>query len=399
MNNKKRFIKIVALLLCTLTLTGCWNSRELDSLAITLGYAVDKSPDEGMIDLTAQVALIADGGGGSSDGGSESSSKSSTAEAFWNVTGTGRNIFSIVRDFTHKTSRKLYNPHCQIIIFGNDLAEEGIRNYLDIFFRDHETRLTVYVLVARNRADEILSLQPKLTQLTSLSISELIEGQGANSETVKIRVMDFLNRLISETTAPIAPIIGIENEGGEEVIKVGGTAVFKDDKKIGELNNTETRGLLWVLGQVESGAITLNSPDGDGNVEIEIIDAQSSVEVELNDDGSVSAHVKITESGNIAGQTGAVDLSKDENVDILEDSLRNEIANEVLLSIQKSKELGADVYGFGDMVYKKYPKQWEEMKGNWEELFKNMYIEVEVEASIKGSGRIIKPAYPPKDEE
>lgn len=398
MNNKKRFIKIVALLLCTLMLTGCWNSRELDSLAIVLGYAVDKSSEEGMIDLTAQIALIESGGGGSSSGDSESSSKSSS-ESFWNITGTGKSIFSIVRDFTHKTSRKLYSPHCQVIIFGNDLAKEGIRDYLDLFFRDHETRLTVYVVVARDRADEILNVKPKITQLTSLSISELIEDQGATSETVQIRVMDFLSRLISETTAPIAPIIEVEDESGDEVIKVSGTAVFKDDKMVGELNNTETRGLLWVLGQVKSGAMTLDSPDGEGSVEIEIISVQSSVEVELNDDGSVSAHVKITESGNIAGQIGAADLSKVENIDILEESLKEAIANEVLLSIQKAKELDADVYGFGEMVYKKYPQQWEEIKGNWDELFKNMYIDVEVEASIKGSGRIIKPAYPAEEEE
>jgi len=34
------------------------------------------------------------------------------------------------------------------------------------------------------------------------------------------------------------------------------------------------------------------------------------------------------------------------------------------------------------------------MKDNWGEIFKNIDLELEVKVAIRGSGRIVKPAYP-----
>lgn len=389
---KKRLLKLTTLILSALMLSGCWNSRELDNLSIVMGFGIDKSEKEDMVDVTAQLAIIQSGDSGTGTSGSQKSQ----GDSFWNIKGTGENLFSIMRDLTHQTSRKLYAPHNQVVIFGYDFAKEGVRDYIDLLLRDHETRLTVYVLVARGKASDIFEVKPKLQSITSLAISELIETQGATSETPQVRLMDFFERLISETTAQIAPIIYTTQDGEEEVLKVAGTAVFKQGSLVGELDNTQTRGLLWVLGQVNSGALTVEAPGG--SAELEIISAQSSVNIELNDDGSISANIKIIESGNIAGQKGSGDLSDPENVLILKQNAQYMIGNEVMLCVEKAKELDADVFGFGEMVYKKYPAEWKNLKDNWDELFKTIKVTVEVDASIRGSGRIIKPAYPLQEE-
>ncbi len=392
-NSIGKMLKICLSLLLCLALSGCWNSRELDSLAIVMGYAIDKSDEEGLVDMTAQVAVLSDGG--SSDN-SSSSSNTASSEAYWNITRTGSSIFTILRDYTHESSRKLYSPHNQVIIFGNDLAKNGIRDYLDFFLRDHETRLNVWILVAKDKASDILDVKPKLEKIPAIGLSDLIEDQKATSETVQIRIRDFLERLISDTTASIAPLVEVIGEGKDQIVEMSGTAVFKQDKLVGELNKTETRGLLWVLSKVNSGIITVEAPGG--TADLEIVSTETQVNVEILDDGSITAHVKITESGNIGSQTGSGDLSKTDNVKILEQNMNDAITAEVFSAVEKAKELDADIFGFGDMFYKKYPQQWKSMKENWDELFNEIKVEVEVDAKLRGSGRIVKPAYPAEEE-
>lgn len=393
MDKKSKIVKFIAVLLLAFTLSGCWNSKELDELAIVMGYGIDTGADSGMIDVTAQIAILKSSSGGDTSGGS---SGSSGGESYWNITRTGSSIFSILRDYTHQSSRKLYSPHTQVLIYGEDLAKRGVRDTLDFFLRDHETRTTIWLLVVKGRASDIFDVKSKFSVDQSMNIAELVKAQANTSETPQIKILDFAKRLLSETTAPIAPLVQISNDGEKPAIEVSGTAVFDQDKMIGELDNAQTRGLLWALGQVQSGIVQINAPGG--SVDIEISNASSDTSVEMLDNGNVKVHVTITASGNIGSQTGSETLTTPENVKILEQNFSQSITDEVYTCLDKAKELDADIYGFGDMVYKKYPKQWESMKQNWGEIFKNIDFELEVKVAIRGSGRIVKPAYPSKED-
>ena len=48
---KKIFI-LVFLLLCSLFLVGCWDAREINTLFIVTGIAIDKSEQEGFFDVS-----------------------------------------------------------------------------------------------------------------------------------------------------------------------------------------------------------------------------------------------------------------------------------------------------------------------------------------------------------
>lgn len=394
MNRKIKIVKFIAVLLLAFTLSGCWNSKELDELAIVMGYGIDTGTDAGMIDMTAQIAVLQSApSGGSSSGGD---SQSSSGETYWNITRTGTSVFSILRDYTHESSRKLYSPHTQVLIFGEDLAKRGVRDSLDFFMRDHETRTTIWLLVAKDKASDIFSVKTKLSTDPSMNISDLMKAQINTSETPQIKILDFVERLLSDTTSPIAPIVKVSTDGSNSAIEVSGTAVFKQDKMVGELDEAQTRGLLWVLGKVESGIVQIDAPGG--SADIEISSAMSDKSVELSDDGRVKVHVTVTASGNIGSQTGPDTLTTPENVKILEKNFSQRITDEIYTCLDKAKELDADIYGFGDMVYKKYPKQWESMEDNWDETFKNIDFELEVKVAIRGSGRIVKPAYPSEED-
>ncbi|HPE16104.1 MAG TPA: Ger(x)C family spore germination protein [Oscillospiraceae bacterium] len=378
-------LKIAACVLCMLSVSGCWNSRELNTLSIVMGVGIDKAEEAGEVRITAQV--VRPGEIGSAQNGGQSSTG---GDAFWNVKNTGLTVFSTIRDMTNQISRKLFFSHNRIIIFGKSLAEEGVHGEVDFFARDPEPRSNVYVLVAEGTAEEVLDTEAKLEKIPADKIADMVEGQtAAMSQSCKIKLSDFVLRLMSKTTAPIATMIEVTGEGEEAVPTICGTAVFKQDKLVGKLDKREGRGLLWVLGEVELSIIVVDGPDG-SPVSLESIRSSGKITPELRD-GKVVMKIKITEEGNVAEDTGTTPLNTTDALAFLEQQKTEAIRSEILAAFEKAKELDADIFGFGEALYQKYPNEWKDMEDQWDEIFPTIELELDIDAQLRLTGRINSP--------
>lgn len=390
-NNTAILIKTTICIFLIMSLSGCWNRRELDTLSIVMGVGVDKTEEPGKVQVTVQMAKP-----GEIKSQKDSRGGVDSSNAFWNIQNTGDTIFNVLRDLTNKSSRKLFYPHNQVLIFGRSIAEEGVRKHIDFFLRDPETRINVFFLVSQGKAGDILDVKSELEKIPANNIAKLVENQAlATSQTLPVKLKDFAARLMSKTTAPIAPFIDILGEGDKQTVIISGTAVFKDDKLVGRMDKSEGRGILWVLGEVKSGIIELDGP-GNEKTGLEIIRAGSKILPEIKDN-KIYMRIEIHEEGNIGEQTGTEDLSKPDAVKLLEKIKSDKIRSEIMLAVKKAQELNADVFGFGDAVHKKYPKQWKELESKWDELFPHIVVEVEVEAKLRLMGRISKPTLPEQE--
>jgi len=391
-----KFFKAAICFLCIISLCGCWNSHELDTMGIVMGVALDKAEGTGGVQLTAQLVRPAElgsttsgnpgggGGGGGSSGGTES---------FWNVKSTGNTVFSAIRDITNQCSRKLFFPHNEVLIFGKSLAQEGVQKYIDFFERDPETRNGVWVLVAKDSGEDVLNTKAKLEKIPAAKIAEMVQLQAkVTSQVSAVTLSDFITRLMSKTAAPVAPMIEVTGEGEEKSVLITGTAVFKEDKLVGTLDKKEGRGLFWVLGEVKSGIIEVEDPDGD-LVALEIIRASGKMTPELRD-GKIKIKISVVEEGNIGETTGEGDLNTTEILAKLEEKKAEVIKNEIFAAFEKAKTLNADIFAFGEAVKQKYPNEFKAMEDNWDEIFKTIELEIDIEAKLRLTGRINNPGVP-----
>lgn len=391
---RQTFCTFRCLIICLILIigtTGCWNRRELNTLAIAMGVGIDKPEDKDVSDqmqLTLQIVKTSEIKAGDKGSSSE--------DAFWNARNTGDSIFEIIRGFTHQTSRKLYFPHNQVIIFGRSLAEEGIRGQIDFFVRDQETRPGVWILVAEDQASDIFEVKPNLEKIPAIGLAHLLKAQAATSQTAAIKLNEFATRLMSKTTAPIAALVKISGQGSQKSLLVTGTAIFKQDKLIGELNKTETRGLLWVLNKVKSGIIDVEGPESNGKVSLEIIRAKGKITPEIIGD-KVHMKVDIKEEGNIGSQSGTDDLENPQIIKKLEGEKNAAIESEVRAALSKAQKLNADIFGFGDVVHQKFPKEWKELESRWDEIFPELEVEVTVQVKIRRPGSSKKAVAPAKE--
>lgn len=387
-NGAFRFTQSAVCFFLIAGLCGCWNSRELDSLAIVLGVGIDQPEGPDKVKITAQVVrpgIISSKG---KDGGG-----SSNVTAYWNVENTGDTVFGTIRDMSGKSGRRLFFPHEEILIFGESIAKEGVREYLDFFTRDPEPRNSILLLVSEGTAEEILNIPAKLDTIPSIKIANLVKNHNAiTSHSSVATIHDFTTRLLSDTTAPVAPMIGISGEGENRLMEITGTAVFKEDKMVGKLDDIEGRGLLWVLGKVKSGIIEVTDSQG-SVVSLEIIRASGKMTPVLKD-GKVIIKIEITEEGNIGEYTGSESLANTSMIALLEQKKTDAIRNEILAAFEKARELDADIFGFGDAIYEKYPKEWKSMKSNWDEIFPEVELEISIQAKLRLMGRINNPNIP-----
>ncbi len=380
----KAIFLAVIIILTSVVQTGCWNRRELNTIAIVMGVGIDKGKENNEIEMTAQIVDTSNTKSGSGESGNSS--------AYINISGRGKSVISIFRNFTHEISRKPYISHNQMIIFGNDYAKEGINSSIDFFMRAREARLTVNVFVAKNDAKDIFEADPNLATIPVSDVANRVQVQKETSTTAVLTVMDLMICLDSKTRCAVAPIVDLKDSEDKKIAIISGGAVFKGDKVVGELDKTETRGYLWITDKVKSGIIDIDVENE--QMAIEIVNSETKTSPKINEDGTVSVTIKIKESGNISSFTGKENLAAVDKLTDVENITAEYIKAEVKSAIDKAIELNADIFGIGDMLYKQSPKKWKDLENNWDETFKNIDYTIEVDSTITSAGRLSRPNYP-----
>ncbi len=140
----------VCLLAGPLTLTGCWDLHETEDFAHAALMAIDKGASPGSIRVTLLVQEPL-GQPGAAPG-----SAAGSAVGFVTATAEGPSLFAATERIKDVTDRVLTYTHVQVVIFGEDLAREGLTSTLDALLRSREFRRSVLTAVADGVAGEAI---------------------------------------------------------------------------------------------------------------------------------------------------------------------------------------------------------------------------------------------------
>lgn len=121
--------RLLAPLLTLLLLSGCWERKEVNDIAIVTATGVDLLDDES-IRVTVLLAVPRLIGTTSAQGGGESKLESS---AGWIVSEQGKTVMDAFTGLQDKLPRKLFLSHNRTIVVGEKLARNGIFPLLDFF--------------------------------------------------------------------------------------------------------------------------------------------------------------------------------------------------------------------------------------------------------------------------
>jgi spore germination protein KC len=82
----------------------------------------------------------------------------------------------------------------------------------------------------------------------------------------------------------------------------------------------------------------------------------------------------------------------DKEIKKLEDAQNQAVVREVQSVLDKAqKQLQVDAFGFGEAVHREYPRQWQQMKSDWDEIFPGIQVQLEVKTKIVGTNLTSRP--------
>ncbi|UNC93317.1 Ger(x)C family spore germination protein [Candidatus Contubernalis alkaliaceticus] len=376
---------------------GCWDRQEIDKLSLAMVAGIDYCPEKNQIVYTSLIARPGQLGGGTEGG---------VGQLFmgpvWVAQSTGKTIFEASRNIAVKDPRRLFESHMQAMVVGEELARRGIGELVDFIVREREHRLIHPLLVTKCTAGEVIRAEPQLENILSQEIKGLLENQQNLSAAPTMDLKDFLNALNRPGADAYAPVIEVReknpapdeefigsSERNKKFISVQGTAVFSEDKLAGYLNVPETKGLLWVRGEVNRANLIPRQSNG-GQVTVYITRSISKLEPEFTEN-CLKMSIQVETEGDIAAANIKQDITDPKVIEELEKTLANQIKQEILMAVTKSKEFKSDFFAFGASFRRKDQKKWKEIEENWRELLPEVEIEVRVSAEIRRTGLISPP--------
>ncbi|WP_075617742.1 Ger(x)C family spore germination protein [Paenisporosarcina indica] len=379
----------VLLILCLL-LTGCWDRRELNEISITLAMAIDKVEDE--YQLTVQVVVP-----------SEVSMKTGTGRSTVTLfQAKGETVYEALRKMTVDSPRKIYPGHLQMLVLGEELAREGISESLELLSRDWEIRSDFFVAVARGvTAAEILNVSTTLENIPANKMFNTLKtSEGAWSATNGISLNELITDLVSDGKEAV--LTGIFITGDQEIgsskqnaesitpaarIQYDHLAIFKKDKLVGWLTESESRGYNGITDSVKTTVGPISCPNG-GKATIEVIKFKTNVKGKINN-GNPEVDIEIKVNGNVGEVQCHIDLTKQESIDelakIYEDELRKNI-NQTIETAQKKYK--TDIFGFGNAIHRSNPREWKKIKDQWDEKFSDLNVNIKIDVKLQRMGTL-----------
>lgn len=367
---------IFVIVICPIILCGCWNYREIDTLAIVAGIAIDKDVATNKYLVTTEIITSQTQGGSSLV-----SSEIYTAE--------GDSIFSAVRNTINKTGLKLFWSGAKVVIISKSVASDGVIPVIDWTNRSSDVRSDMWVLISKgNSAAEILKTKSKLNLITSYHIDDAMQSGRTLSKFTDSRLWSFIDGMSSEGKAEAVATVENAVYNGTIEPSISGTAIFKQDKLIGYIDENETEYMLMIQNKMKEGLINLKDVSGSGTGITLEIDSNKTKLTPIYNNGTASMIIDIYPVVTIQEVEGTKDFMKEDNLLILQSEAQKRIKFQVQHLITKlQKDYNSDVLGFGETFEEQNPKVAQSYKKNGEDIFENINTVVNVHLKIRGSGR------------
>ncbi|MGO4693110.1 Ger(x)C family spore germination protein [Paenibacillus sp. 2TAB26] len=385
----KRYL-LCLIVISLIFVTGCWKGRELNELAIAVALGIDKVGNQ--YKVSVQVVEPTEVAG--KKGGDK------TPVTTYQI--TANTIFEAIRKMTTVNPRKIYPSHLRIVVLGESLAKEGIGQALDLLSRDEEIRTDFFIVVSKHTtAENTLKVLTKLETIPAVSLfSTLQTSEQQWAPTTTVTLDELITTLVSEGRDPVLTglvVLGDEQIGQEKrnmekvltptTLQYSGLAVFKKDKLIGWLNETESKAYNYISDEIKSTVGFVACPQG-GKITFEVIRSKTKVKGSVKN-GQPQIDIEVRIEINIGEVQCSIDLLETKNIAEVERLANSKVEGFIDATVKKvQKKYKVDIFGFGDVIHRSNPKDWRKLKKNWDHTFETMPVNVKVNHKIRHLGTV-----------
>ena len=412
MLNRKIFVFLLVIIL-PLT-SGCWNRRELDTLTVNSALGFDLIKTDGGTKILLSVLTLKPSPGASSGGSMKGDTGQQQTAPGQVISITGDTIQDAVRNWGQRSSRQLFMGHTVLFVIGESAAKEGIGWVIDFGTRNRDIPERAMVVVCEGMARDFLQAQSEFEPLISTEIFNILNQD--KYYTSKSKGTDIIQAMYDmltpgrDTSLPFLRTItppekgsavrqtpqteGKDNNEGEQpqqkVPYLNGVAVFRGKNLVGRLNELETQGMLFIIGEAQGGIIPVAFDSTEKNTSFLFRDVNTKVKPLVKED-KITFQVEIKGTGELIGAASeTIDITKWSEVVKMENIINQEVEHRCQSAVIKAQDLKSDVFAFGDKIHRTQPEVWRKIENRWEEIFPYVEVDITADFSIEHSGLINK---------
>jgi spore germination protein KC len=372
-------------ILLTFGATGCWDSSEIDQLAIVTTSGVDvKNAESGkpVYTVSLQIARTSKLGVGQSG---MSGVSTGTTKTFVTMKRDGSDILMSLDSLQSQIARKAIRTHRLAVVLGESFARYGISPVLDEIVRHPGSRLRSFLLVAyHGEASTILGLPNAFSRMPSEALVNM-EKQGMITEST---TKDFVEKLNGKGDPWLPGMEPEEADSGTEpnTFNLSHIALFQRDKLVGWLDKEDIVGFKWLTNNVKGSIISVEIPGHKGTVNGETISEKATPSVRLVK-GKPVINIRLNVREETVATGTNLNMRDPANIVLVEGVFTQEIKKQCEDALDKLQhQYESDALDFGDLIYRRYPKVWYQLEPHWREEYSHIPVNVRVVVKILNTG-------------
>lgn len=418
----KSIIFTFAVLYLSIFMTSCYDAHEINDYAYVYSIGLEKGVKD-KLRMTIQVPSFKKGNGGGQEGKDAGNGVADTQEkdGYITISLDAPTFFSGVNLVNTFLPRTVNYMHAKYMVISEDLAREGIGDYINGFIREKEIRRTLNIIVCKGPASEFIKENtPVIGTALSKTQSDMMRQSLETGLFYNVTYGEMFSESKSSYGQPIAILAAVNNfdkfkdtnsaeskqfkTSGDyyagDLARIGGgkpeflgSAVFNGDKMVGELNGDETRAVMIIKGKFHRGFYAFPDPMAPGKAITLEVRQEKKPKTKIQIDGAIPViNVQIELEADIAAIQTTINYESSELKTMIEEKFKEFVKGQLDRTVKKCQKLKTDVfgYGFGLSVATKFStiQEWEAY--GWKEKFSTAQINTDIEFNIRRTGTMIK---------
>jgi Ger(x)C family germination protein len=373
----RKVIPWLAVLLCSITLSGCWDAKELDDLAVPVVGALDtvlesekEYPDDKYL-FTVGFPVFYE----------------NVEERFHVIETKGKTMGDTRGRRNSQLGEQVMFGQFQILILGEELAKkENLLEVLDIFNRNTAIKASLLLAIVKGRAADLMKKPVKDYPCMGIYLKALMETSKDVNFYPYTTLFYFNRELISHEAAVVLPQVEYKNGN----IMLTGSCLVNKGKLAAELGRKETETVVMLRGIKCRGTLAFDVLKDEKVIDEVSFEGTNSRKVTVKRTGDKYAfNIQIKLTGVIAEHIRKEPIQDGTDyLKLIQVSLKENIKKRAEAIIEKTQE----EYRFDALDLAKYIKAHTREKLTKEDIdriVQESEINVEVKVKIQNAGGIM----------
>lgn len=276
--------------------------------------------------------------------------------------------------FNSMSSRPLHGGKISSILLQDELAEGGIFDLLDTYYRDPTIAMTAHLCVVNGTANGLLNTEFPLQSEIGAYLNNMLDHNIERSNLPKSNMHLFIRSYFERGHDPIMPVLSYN----ERALKVEGVGLFKKDRLVHELDTDESFLLKLITDGYQTGGVIEVRVEDDSEVAV-LRELRSDVDLGVDlEKGQLYAKVDL--KTRLSEYSGG--LLTEETLKLVTKDTNDFLVAGITQLMQQLQQLTIDPIGFGARQIEREGMTEEE----WYEIYKELDLDIQVNTKIIESG-------------